>query len=424
MPQLLVAGLYLPASGLTRVMLSLMGELRRRRWRVRGLGFAPSRTREDRDVADDGHEVRVRGGPERAFSADPEWLRERFESDAPRAVLVIGPAFLAAPLLRQLQPWRGRTRIVLYLPVEGALANDDFAPVLELADVCVTYTRSARRDVAALCRAATAERAEYRSPRLEVAGHGADPAEFFPLAASCEAERRAAARRVVYGVGMEGAFLVLNSNRPYLRKRLDLSVAGFALFAQGRPDAHLHLHTGARSPAVDAALRRQIVESGVAERIHLTPEHPGGEPAPAEWLNALYNAADVGLTTAMGEGWGLGMFEHAATRAALVAPAHTGFVENWRGAALLVPTVSREFIFYEAAHMFAVAAPGVAAALERLYSDRDLLRRMAELAHARVGERRFRWKSVGARFHTILQTEGSNAPLARSFEGARPGDHG
>jgi glycosyltransferase involved in cell wall biosynthesis len=404
MPTLLVAGLYLAGSGLTRVMLSLMAELRGE-WRVRGLGFEPSPERGGGDVIVQGQEVRVRRGPARAFAADPGWLDAEFGAEPPRAALVIGPAFLAAPLLRQLQRWRGTTRIVLYLPIEGALANDDFAPILELADVCVLYTECARADVAALCAAATERRAGYRAPELEVVGHGTELDEFFPLPAAGERARRAAARRTIYPGrdGMEDAFVILNSNRPYPRKRLDLTIAGFDLFASGRADAHLHLHTGRRGGDEDAELRRMVRESGVADRIHLTPGTADGAPATSEWLNALYNAADVGLSTAMGEGWGLGLFEHAATRAALVAPAHTGFVENWRGAALLVPAAGREFIFYEAAHMFAVAPADVAAALETLYTDRLQRDRMAALAFARATEGRFRWHEAGARFQTILE---------------------
>ncbi|HEX6368912.1 MAG TPA: hypothetical protein VF006_08265 [Longimicrobium sp.] len=397
MKRLLIAGLYVPDTGLTNVLTALVGELRGA-FSVRCLGLAPS----DRDGEDDrtimGCEARVRNIRARAFSADGRWLEREFTEHRPDAVLVIGPPILAAPLLKQLQPWRGATRIVLYPPIEGSLANDDFAHIMEMADTCVTYTEATRAEVVALFE----RRGREREPRLAVVGHGVDPSTFYPLPAPDERTRRNAARRALYQENLDDAFLVLNSNRPYLRKRLDLTISGFGLFARDKPDAHLHLHTGVRSVQQDAELGEAIARTGVAGRIHLTPRDRGEPPRPADWLNTLYNACDAGLTTAMGEGWGLGLFEHAATRAALIVPAHTGFVENWRGASLMVPAPGREFIDYEAANMAVVSRDDVARALDRLYHDRALLARLASAAFARAREARYTWGHVGAQFARIL----------------------
>jgi len=397
MQRLLVAGLHLPGSGLTNVLTALVAELRGT-FAIRCLGFAPSARAGDEDGSILGCTARLRNVRGRAFSASPEWLELELTRHPPDTVLVIAPAYVAAPLLRQLQPWRGRSRIVLYLPIEGSLANDELAPILELADTCVTYTEGARADVAALfarnpCRAA---------PQLAVVGHGTDPSRFFPIAAPDERSRRIAARRSIYSERLDDAFVVLNSNRPYLRKRLDLTIAAFGLFARDKPDAHLHLHTGERSPEQARELAEAIARTGVADRIHLTPRRRDAPVRSTRWLNTLYNACDVGLTTAMGEGWGLGLFEHAATRAALIAPAHTGFSENWQDAALLVPAPGREHIFYEAANMSVVSPDDVAGALELLYRDRVLLTRMAAAAFARAREARYTWGEVGKQFAHIL----------------------
>jgi hypothetical protein len=63
--------------------------------------------------------------------------------------------------------------------------------------------------------------------------------------------------------------------------------------------------------------------------------NPDGSPLPDETVRLLYNACELGVSTSMGEGWGLGTFEHAATGAAQIAPDHTTFSENWHGAAAL-----------------------------------------------------------------------------------------
>jgi glycosyltransferase involved in cell wall biosynthesis len=400
MSSLLLAGLRLPGSGLTNVLEALVTEFRRTR-AVRCLGFEPAAQRGEEDIAIHGCPMHVRRG-DRAFVAAPQWLEREFAEHHPDVVLVNGPGILAGPLLQQLQRFRDTTHIVLYLPVEGTLAGDAFAPVLALADTCVTYTEDAREGVRAMCTAAAARDAGYRMPRLAAVGHGFDSSAFFPLAAFDERARRIAARRALYGDGLDDAFIVLNCNRPYYRKRLDLTVAAFALFARDKGDAHLHLHTGGRSAAADADLSRAIAESGVAERIHVTPR-PGEERVRSTaWLNTLYNACDVGLTTAMGEGWGLTLFEHAATRAALVAPAHTSFVENWSGAAMLVAAPGREFIFYEASNMSVVDPADVAAALEILYRDRSLRDDLASSAFARAQHERYTWKWAASRLAALL----------------------
>ena len=64
-----------------------------------------------------------------------------------------------------------------------------------------------------------------------------------------------------------------------------------------------------------------------------------GESLTEQQINLLYNACDVGINTSMGEGWGLISFEHGATGAAQIVPAHTSFIENWTGAADLLRVI-------------------------------------------------------------------------------------
>ena len=56
---------------------------------------------------------------------------------------------------------------------------------------------------------------------------------------------------------------------------------------------------------------------------------------PDEMLNKIYNAVDVGINTADGEGWGLVSFEHAACARPQIVPNHTACADIWEGAGLL-----------------------------------------------------------------------------------------
>jgi hypothetical protein len=102
------------------------------------------------------------------------------------------------------------------------------------------------------------------------------------------------------------------------------------------------------------------------------------------------------------DGGGLGTFEHAATGAAQIVPDHTTFSENWHGAAALLPQAGRVHVFYEYSDMVEVRAADLAHELERLYDDRELLRRMSQAAYNRATEPRFSWDALGRRLEAIL----------------------
>jgi len=399
MRKLLLIGLYSPGSGLTNVLSVLVRELRDR-FSVHGLGFQPHELRSETDLEVAGCPMHVQASRLPVFLVDPEWLRRHMEEVAPHAVLVTGSAFLVAPLLRQLQRYRPGCRVFLYLPVEGELVNEAIAETMALADVCILYTEHARNNVADLCSRMLLREPDFRAPHLCVAGHGVDVSDFFPLPGGA-----AAARRALFPdrPDLERAFLVLNANRAYPRKRLDLTIAGFAAFARDRPDARLYLHVCNLAEMEEARLRALAAEAGVEDRMLLNTLNPDGAPLSIERLNLLYNACDVGLTTSMGEGWGLGSFEHGATGAAQVVPDHTSFRENWRDAAELVPPVGREHVFYEFADMFVVSPEEIARSLARLYEDRGYRRRMANAAYARSTDARYRWSAVGRSFGSLLE---------------------
>jgi D-inositol-3-phosphate glycosyltransferase len=407
--RLLIAGLYMPGSGLTRVLSALAREIRDR-FSIHGLGFQPQVTRSTSDVVVAGCPMHVLASACRGFLAEPHWLRRHMEEIAPHGILVNGPAFLATPLLRQLQKYRRSCQLFLYLPVEGELVKEEIARILDLVDVCILYTEQACASVAALCARAAQRNPALRLPRLFVVGHGVDTSDFFPLHGGPDghftSDGRAAAKRILFPDRPElhNAFLVLNANRAYQRKRLDLTITGFAEFARTRADAYLYLHTGPISSQQSDQLRALVASAGVAERVLLNTLDPNGSPLAIEQLNLLYNACDVGLTTAMGEGWGLVSFEHAATGAPQIVPDHTSFTENWAGAAEMLPLVGREHIFYELADMFVVSPVDVARALARMYDNCAYRQQMANVAYARATDPRYRWSNIGCRFGDLLES--------------------
>ncbi|MDQ3936010.1 MAG: glycosyltransferase [Actinomycetota bacterium] len=364
-PRLLAVGQGALPSGYTRVMAGLLGELAR--------AFEVTLFAIDaRDEPPPGrpYDVRVNRGDVHGR----EWLPALLGELEPDVVLLYHDPSLHW-VNRQALAAYGRARVVVYAP-----AGEDNAGALAGADLAVLFTNAARDAVAA---------ALPDPPPLAVVPHGIDVGRFRPL------DRVEARRRLFPGrPELEGAFLVLNANRNIHRKRVDLTMRGFARFAAGRPDAYLYLHMGTRDAGAD--VEGLAEELGIGDRLLMTPYEGRRPDVDDSHLNLVYNACDVGLSTAAAEGFGLVPFEHGATGAAQVLPDHGGYHELWPGCAVLVPAADSN----GAGRL--VDPADVAAALARLHADpaeRERLgRRARELAHSpELG-----WPAVGERWRELL----------------------
>lgn len=283
-------------------------------------------------------------------------------------------------------------RTVVYCPLEWETTRPGNLRTLRGADLVVTYTDFAARAI---------ERAfaGRDGPDVATVGHGVDTATFRPAPG---------ARPALFPdrPELEDAFVVLNANRNVPRKKIGLTMAAFAEFAEDKDDAYLLLHMGLRDKGVDvlglaAALR-------IEERLLLTNDDAAPPRMPDEVLNLVYNAADVGLSTATGEGWGLVAFEHGATGAAQVLPDHSACAELWRDRALLVPVEEgRE-------DDGIVSRDGVVAALGDLYDDAGLRARLGDAARHHALDPRFTWESVAASWNRLLSDLLTGSPAAPS----------
>lgn len=322
-----------------------------------------------------------------------EQLPRLLDEVRPDVVLLHHDLYLYSVLEEALTAYR-TTRpgvsVVVYCPVEWETTPHGNVRTLAGSDVVVTYTEFGARTV----RAAFAGRPD--APDVTVIGHGNDPSSFRPVPGT---------RRTLFAdrPELDDAFVVLNANRNVPRKRIDLTLAAFAEFAAGKDDAYLLLHMGMRDNGID--VRAFAGELGIGGKILLTHEEDAPPRVPDETLNLVYNAADIGLNTATGEGWGLVAFEHGATGAAQVMPGHSACAELWRDKALLVPVeAGRE-------QDGIVSRDGVVAALETLYRDRELRARLGEAARRHALDPRFDWDTIAESWKTLLSKE---ADLARS----------
>lgn len=286
------------------------------------------------------------------------------------------------PVLDHIRSEMPVPRTIAYCPVESGPLDPEVLLSFDGISACVAFTTFAATELNRAIDAARRLHATVDIPEIQIIPHGVDTQTFLPLDARDASLRgREWAKRHLFEARPDlwNAFVVLNANRNQPRKRMDITLLAFALFAQRKRDVALLFHTEPESRGWNVpALARQL---GIAERVVLTMASADAHSASDFHLNLVYNSADVGLNTATAEGWGLVSMEHAATGAAQVMPRHTALAEIWAGAAELVE--STVAVVHSAAlnREYIVSPEAVAAALERLYANRSYLRDRTPAAH-------------------------------------------
>ncbi len=392
--KLIISGVYYSGGGLSNVMAQLARHLGSY-FEVVCLGFVPSGMLLPQDPVPGCRFIPVPANRNGFIVKDRELLRNLVEVEQFSNILLLGPVHLNRSFIKQLQPFN--ICLTAYTAYEGKMKKDyDLADIAQL-DRCIFYTQYNHQCYTEML-AGNGSAPEILNKSGFVA-HGTACDVFYPVHGERAAKKKLARKQVYPGKQFtEDAFIILNINRPYLRKRLDISLAAFKLFSAGKKNVFLHFHLGTTNQSEADELQRQIDEAGLQQQVFLTYSADQKTSYKEEWVNLLYNACDVGMTTSMGEGWGMGLFEHAATYAPVIAPEHTSFIENWEGTGMLVPTSDTQFVFYENADMFIVRADDMAQALHLLYSDEELYDRVAERCYRHATSAKFKWENTAAYF--------------------------
>lgn len=304
--------------------------------------------------------------------------------------------------LRKASP---RPKVVMYSPVESGPIAPEIMQRLDGVSRYVLYTDYGRRVISQSLETVRAHNADFKFPALEVIPHGVDTHRFYPLDddAGDSPARRLAARRAMRFDDAEHleAFVVLNANRNMPRKRIDLTMQGFAQFARDKPaPVKLYLHMATEDTGWNVLILAK--RYGIYDRLMMTQADNSRPNFSDEQLNLLYNACDVGITTTTGEGWGMVSFEHAATRAAQIVPRHTSLAELWAGAAEFVEPVTTLTYPGNLTEGHIVSAEGVAAALEHLYENRAHRDTLAEAAYQNATRPELNWSSIAAQWKRLL----------------------
>ena len=315
----------------------------------------------------------------------------------PAVVFVLYDIVYQVQYLERLRKAAAKPRIVFYSPVESGPIAPEIMQRLGGVSRYVVFTDYGRQEIESGLRTVRENDPAFSFPELEVIPHGVATEKFFPLTDKAEARRHMRLDEAEH----RDAFIVLNANRNMPRKRIDLTIHGFALFAKDKPArVKLYLHMATEDTGWNVLILAK--RYGVFDRLIMTQVDNSRPTFSDEQLNYLYNACDVGITTTTGEGWGMPSFEHAATRAAQIVPRHTSLADLWKGAAEFIEPVMTLTYPGNLTHAHIVTPEGVAAALQKLYENAVHREALAEAAYRKATRPEYNWTSVAARWRQLF----------------------
>jgi D-inositol-3-phosphate glycosyltransferase len=399
--KLIAIGFNTYGTGLTRVMHSIVRRLAdRHEIHYLGIGYSGETVRE---LGLTIHPTNLEGGD--VFAAfQAARLAEEIQPDL---IFILHDIWTFEYYLRILGPFRDRLKIVGYVPLDGKIVRASDAEAFRAADRVVVYTEFARGQFRQAFDRLNDAGDTHQFPAVDVIPHGVDLGRFFPFAelseANFESRGRAEAKKKVFGdlSGLDESFVVLNASRPDPRKRVDLTIEGFAIFAANKPaNVRLCLHHAISGEPERDRTQALIQRWGLEDRVFVNPL--GGGVRDDRELNMLYNACDVGINTSMGEGWGLVSLEHGAAGAAQIVPDHSACSELWNGRAELIPPARSYVPEFSVLEMGEVSAQGVAQAVENLYRDPTRRRDLAKAAWRAAQNPAYSWDAIAGEFDRLF----------------------
>jgi glycosyltransferase involved in cell wall biosynthesis len=270
--------------------------------------------------------------------------------------------------------------IVVYFPVDAALLDKDWFIRYDIVTKVCVYTQFGFIEVQKI------------RPDLEpvVIQHGLDRNTFYKID---EDKRTLKAKVYPNKEDFLDSFIVLNANRNQPRKRIDLSMLAFTIFAEDKPEnVKLYLHMGTRDMGWD--ILKMAFRYNIESRLIVTNTLPGVQTVTLDKLNLIYNATDVGLNTAVGEGWSLTNMEHAVTGAPQIIPDHSALHELYSDCGLLVQVdtwaVNPETLTVSGI----VRAEDVAKGLQLLYDNKTMYNLLSEKCSQKFTSQEYDWNTI------------------------------
>lgn len=242
-------------------------------------------------------------------------VREYVERIRPDVCVVFNDILIINAIMKELKAASNRNefKVLAYLDQVYLCQRPDLVDsVNNLADGAIAFTDAWKECI------------QWQGLKLpcHVLPHGINRQTYFPVP-------KALARKF-FGMS-PGDFLVLNLNRNQPRKRWDICLQAFAEVVKRLPNEPIKLVIGTELKGAWSLIdlyQRELRKRNVPLELGMSRlVVPGkAQSLSDEETNILYNAADVGINTCDGEGFGLCNFEQAAVGIPQIVPRIGGFV--------------------------------------------------------------------------------------------------
>lgn len=305
---------------------------------------------------------------------------------------ILNDVWNIGPVLKRLQLNGFKGKVVCYFPVDAAQHDPDWYKHFDIVDKAITYTDFAYQEVL--------KAAPNLKDRLCVLPHGTNFDVFYALA-----EDKKELRKMLWpgetGIQLSDSFIFLNANRNQPRKRLDITMRAFGLFAEDKEDVALYMHCGNEDNSMNIV--KLAERYGFVKKLIITDGAFKGVPKVASQdLNLLYNVCDVGLNTSLGEGWGLTNTEMAAVGKPQIVPMHSACKELFESTGVVCACEAD----YTQDNIMTVgkivSTESVAVAMQKLYSDRAFYTATAAKTKKKFTQKRLNWKNIAKSLENIL----------------------
>jgi D-inositol-3-phosphate glycosyltransferase len=351
--------------------------------------------------------IKYKTYPAMAHGSDPfgsHRIAELVQTIKPDLVWVTNDLWVAITLWDAVKPFREKIpfKFFVYTPIDSYGIFPELNASVSEWDGLATYTEFGKEELIKM---------GYEKP-IEIIPHGTDFTKFFPIdPLECRKE---------LGVPAD-TFIVFNSNRNQPRKRIDLTIKGFIEFAKDKPDARLWLNMGAKDMGWELIplFKRVARDAGydpTGKLILTSPHFSTHNCLPVEKLNKVYNSADIGINTCIGEGWGLVNTEHAAAGVAQVVPDHTSLKEIFSGVPRIACNGSETDRNYGLERLLPDPS-SVADILTSYYEDRDALKAAGNWCYERIHEQQFTWPVITKKMLRIVEEVLNQKPSDQEFKG-------
>ena len=320
----------------------------------------------------------------------------------PDMVIVYNDLIVLATFMERLKAIQPRTfKIVPYIDI--VYRNERTALIKHINDICdggIMFTKYWEKVI----------KSQGFDKPTHIMEHGFNNTVYFPV------DKPVA--RAYFNIPDED-FVIVNLNRNQPRKRWDVCLMAFVKFISMHEDPAIKLIVGtALTGGWDLVeifvheCRKYGLDPEVAKKHLIILQTP--QQLTDREVNIMYNAADVGINTCDGEGFGLCNFEQAGVGIPQVVPAIGGFLDffNENNAILVEPKwslyveSSRDAVGGEA-QMCEV--DDFVAGLEQYYSDPEL--RKTHGANARKNiTTNYKWSTMASKLYNVIMHYCPEAP--------------